>query len=75
MAVIVYWTVRIEQFATHVGLYRFDLGIITTTSPALDIAAFKQVVLGLVAGSKLHSDSNLRLLPAITCQLTADSLL
>ena len=32
MAVIVYWTVRIEQFATHVGLHRFDLGIITTTS-------------------------------------------
>ena len=31
-------------------------------------------VLGLVAGSDLHSVFNLRLLPAITCQLTADSL-
>ena len=29
----------------------------------------------LVAGSDLHSDSNLRLLPAVTCQLTTDSLL
>ena len=32
-------------------------------------------VLGLVAGSDRHSDPTLRLLPAVTCQLTADSLL
>ena len=32
-------------------------------------------VLGLVIGSDLHSDFNLRLLPTITCQLIADSLL
>ena len=32
-------------------------------------------VLGLVTGSNLHSHFNLRLLPAITCQLTADSLM
>ena len=30
-------------------------------------------VLGLVASSDLRSGFNLRLLPAVTCQLTADS--
>ena len=51
--------------------YTVDIGMSTTTSPALDI--YSCFVLGLVAGSDLHSDPNLRPLPAITCQLTADS--
>ena len=49
-------------------LYPVDIGIPNATSPALDIAA-------LCLARGWQRSSNLRLLPAVTCQLTADSLL
>lgn len=50
-----------------------DICITTAASPALNLV-IALLNLGLVAGSNLYSDSNLRLQPAITCQLTAESL-
>ena len=51
--------------------YPVDIEITTSTSPALDIAAW-------CLDSRpedSHSDSNLRLLPGVACQLTTGSLL
>ena len=48
-----------------------DIGITTTTSPALDIAA---LCLDSWPAAIFCSISNFRLLPALTCQLTADLL-